>query len=193
MINVLISLLAFIFMLGLIVIIHELGHFLAARAFGIHCHEFSIGMGPAIYQRKGKNTIFSIRAIPLGGYVSIASDTGEYPEAEEAEDDAREVVDADNPKAPEHRPAWQQVIVLLAGVMMNIVLALCLMAVFIGVRGYVPMPTEPVVAEVFENSPAQEGGLQPGDRIVKITAEDGSTVEPKELDDVTEFLVYNPN
>lgn len=227
MINVLISLLAFIFMLGLIVIIHELGHFLAARAFGIHCHEFSIGMGPAIYQRKGKNTIFSIRAIPLGGYVSIASDTGEYPEAEEAEDDAREVVDADyseasdelkqeipvlsddktkekeadeeedwNAKVPpeqklDHRPAWQQVIVLLAGVTMNIVLALCLMAVFIGVRGYVPMPTEPVVAEVFENSPAQEGGLQPGDRIVKITAEDGSTVEPKELDDVTEFLVYN--
>lgn len=99
MINVLISLLAFIFMLGLIVIIHELGHFLAARAFGIHCHEFSIGMGPAIYQRKGKNTIFSIRAIPLGGYVSIASDTGEYPEAEEAEDDAVEVVDADYSEA----------------------------------------------------------------------------------------------
>ncbi|UNT94212.1 site-2 protease family protein [Allobaculum sp. Allo2] len=192
MINVLISLLAFIFMLGLIVIIHELGHFLAARAFGIHCHEFSIGMGPAIYQRKGKNTIFSIRAIPLGGYVSIASDTGEYPEAEEAEDDAREVVDADyseasdelkqeipvlsddktkekeadeeedwNAKVPpeqklDHRPAWQQVIVLLAGVTMNIVLALCLMAVFIGARGYVPMPTEPVVAEVFENSPRRK-------------------------------------
>ena len=79
-----IGLLAFLFMLSFIVIIHELGHFLVARHFGIHCHEFSIGMGPCIYQRQGKQTIFSIRAIPFGGYVMMA---GEQDGSQDEEED----------------------------------------------------------------------------------------------------------
>lgn len=73
-------------MLNVIVIIHEAGHFFAARSFGVHCHEFSIGMGPAIYQKQGKNTLFSIRALPIGGYVMMAGEE-DGSQSEDSEDD----------------------------------------------------------------------------------------------------------
>ena len=71
---VIVSIIAFILILGLIIIIHEGGHFFFARRAGILCHEFSIGMGPAIYKKKFKETTFCIRAIPIGGYVSMAGE-----------------------------------------------------------------------------------------------------------------------
>ncbi len=80
----LIGLIAFVFMLSVIVIIHELGHFLVARHYGVYCREFSIGMGPALYQHQGKETIFSIRAIPFGGYVMMAGED-DNTESDEAD------------------------------------------------------------------------------------------------------------
>ena len=65
----------FIVLLSIIVTIHEFGHFLVAKAFGVYCFEFSIGMGPALFTRKGKETKFSIRALPIGGYVAMAGET----------------------------------------------------------------------------------------------------------------------
>ncbi|MDE5855530.1 MAG: site-2 protease family protein, partial [Anaeroplasmataceae bacterium] len=71
---VIVSIIAFILILGIIIIIHEGGHFFFARRAGILCHEFSIGMGPAIYKKKFGETTFCIRAIPIGGYVSMAGE-----------------------------------------------------------------------------------------------------------------------
>lgn len=71
---IIVSIIAFVFILGLIIIIHEGGHFIFARRAGILCHEFSIGMGPVIYKKKFKETTFSIRAIPIGGFVSMAGE-----------------------------------------------------------------------------------------------------------------------
>lgn len=210
MINVLIGLLAFVFMLSAIVVIHELGHYLTARMFGVHAHEFSIGMGPALYQKQGKNTLFSIRAIPLGGYVMLAGEDGDPIDEE---DDAAEStadgqtesaqngeaqIDEDDwlSRVPDdqklcNKPAWQQIIVLGAGVFMNLVLALALMTTVFAIRGYVSLPALPIVESVYEDSAAAEGGLQPGDRIVKIVAQDGTTSYPETLNDVSEFCVYN--
>ena len=72
--NAIIAVLSFIIVLSIIVIVHEFGHFVTAKKFGVYCTEFSIGMGPAIYQRKGKETTFSIRALPIGGYVQMAGE-----------------------------------------------------------------------------------------------------------------------
>lgn len=69
-----IGIIAFVVMLSVIVILHELGHFLVAKHFGVYCKEFSIGMGPCLYQKQGKETAFSIRAIPFGGYVMMAGE-----------------------------------------------------------------------------------------------------------------------
>ena len=73
-----IGVLVFILVLGLIVLIHEAGHFLVAKKSGILCHEFSIGMGPLIWQTKKGETMFSIRAIPFGGYVAMAGEEVEF-------------------------------------------------------------------------------------------------------------------
>ena len=69
-----INLLAFVFSLGLIIAIHELGHLIFAKKANILCFEYSIGMGPAIYKKKGKETVFAVRAIPIGGFVSMAGE-----------------------------------------------------------------------------------------------------------------------
>lgn len=71
---IVVSLIAFVIILGLIIVLHEFGHFLMARRAGITCHEFSIGMGPAIYKHQFKSTLFCLRAIPIGGYVAMAGE-----------------------------------------------------------------------------------------------------------------------
>jgi regulator of sigma E protease len=191
MLNVVIGLLAFLLMLGVIVIIHEAGHFFAARAFGVYCHEFSFGMGPLLWQKQGKETKYSIRAFPIGGYVSMAGETGteEDEDGEEDIDDWQKNVPYEQKLAS--KPKWQQIIVMLAGVTMNFILAALLMIGLVAVRGTVAEPAEPVVYEVAENSAAQAAGLLPGDRIVKATAEDGSYVEPETQSELSEFIQYN--
>ena len=69
---ILVKIIVFILVLSVIIVIHELGHFLTAKKYGVLCHEFSVGMGPAIYKKKKGETTFAIRAIPFGGYVSMA-------------------------------------------------------------------------------------------------------------------------
>jgi membrane-associated protease RseP (regulator of RpoE activity) len=108
--------LLFLVFLSILIIIHELGHLAAAKAFKVYCLEYSIGMGPAIFKYKGKNaeTQFSLRAIPFGGYVSMYGEGVELPEGVEI---------------PESRSingikAWKRAIILLAGVTMNAFLAL---------------------------------------------------------------------
>lgn len=89
-----------------IIVIHELGHFIAAKLCGIQVNEFSLGMGPVLFRKQGKETAFSIRAIPIGGFVSM-----------EGEND-----DSDNPRAFGRKPVWKRMIVILAGAIMNLVL-----------------------------------------------------------------------
>lgn len=185
--NFVIGLLAFILMLGVIIMIHETGHFLAARAFGVHCHEFSFGMGPLLWQHQGKHTLFSIRAFPIGGYVSMAGETSD-DEDEEPDSWLKNVPDEEKLN---HKPAWQQIIIMGAGVVMNFVLAWALFSGIFMARGYVTQEALPVVYEVLDNTPAAQAGLKSGDTIVKVTAEDGSTLEPKTQNDVLEFMQYN--
>ena len=180
------GIIAFIFMLSVIVIIHELGHFLVAKHFGVYCHEFSIGMGPAIYQKKGKETTFSIRAIPLGGYVMMAGEND--GSQDEEEDDWLKNV-------PENRrihalPTWQQICVMIAGVMMNFILAAVLFIGLAMARGYVVEEPKPIVYEVVENSPAQKAGLQVKDEIIRIENEK-ETIQPQTQMDVLEFLQFH--
>ncbi len=191
MINFLIGLLAFILMLGVIIMIHEAGHFLAARAFGVYCHEFSFGMGPVLWQKQGKHTLFSIRAFPIGGFVSMAGETAEDPSDDEEDDEDNWMKNVPDDQKLNHKPVWQQIIVMAAGVVMNFVLAFGLMAIVISGQGMVSDEAEPVVYEVLEGSPAQRAGLTSGDRILKITAEDGSFVEPETQSQVSEFITFN--
>ncbi len=181
-----IGIIAFIVMLSVIVVLHELGHFLVARHFGVYCKEFSIGMGPALYQKQGKETVFSIRAIPFGGYVMMA---GEEDGSQSEEDDWLQKVPAQ--RRLNNIERWKQVLVMLAGIFMNIVLA---WVIYMGValsQGYVVEDAKPIVYEVLENSEAQSIGLQKDDVIKKIVASDGTTLKPSTQMEVLEFIQYH--
>jgi len=148
------NIIATILVLGIIVLIHELGHFLAARSIGVSVLEFSIGMGPRIYKHQGKNTVFSVRALPLGGYCLFDSDTTLQDEKGRS-------------ASILGRKPMEKIYVSVAGPVLNFVLAALILAVIFSVIG-VPIGYEAVVGEVQQGSPAASAGLLPGDRIVSI-------------------------
>lgn len=97
-----------------IILLHELGHFIAAKLCGIYVKEFAFGMGPVILRKKGKETEYVIRAFPIGGSCSFEGEDGGYAEGEIAPDS--------NPRAFNRKPVWQRMIVILAGPLMNLIL-----------------------------------------------------------------------
>jgi len=169
----------FILILSVIIIIHELGHLMTAKYFHVYCQEFSIGMGPALYKKEFKETTFAIRALPIGGFVSMAGEEG-----------------VDDDSIPFERTIkgiawWKQVIVMAAGAIMNVLLAWLLFILVVMVRGSVVLPNEPVVDGFSQHSAAQEAGFQINDRITKIET-NGEVTIPKTFDDVSEHLMYFP-
>jgi regulator of sigma E protease len=157
------SILAFIFVLGVLIFVHELGHFVTARRIGVRVLTFSLGFGPKLVKFRRGDTEYCISAIPLGGYVKMA---GENPE------------DARTGAADEFlsKTKWQRFQVLVMGPVMNIVLALCVMAFVLYQGAQVPAyEQQPVVIGAFtDNSAAARGGLKLGDQIVSI---DGKPIE----------------
>jgi regulator of sigma E protease len=149
--------------LGIIVMIHELGHFLVAKAVGISAEEFSIGMGPHLFKFSGKETTYSLRLLPIGGYVKFVG------EDEESKD----------PRAFKNAKVWKRMSVILAGPVMNFLFAVLLFCILFLSFGVVKGAL-PVVDSVIEGSVAQEAGLKAGDRFVKIGDIDLTNMENEE-------------
>ena len=151
------KLLLLILVLGVIILVHEFGHFIWAKKFGVHIYEFSIGMGPLLFSHKGKkdNIDYNIRAIPIGGYVSMAG---------EVYDDAEEEIPKE--KLMCNKPWYQRLIILVAGVVNNFILAIVLLSLYalIWQGGAIT----PKIQEVVENTPAANTNLKVGDVITKI-------------------------
>jgi regulator of sigma E protease len=151
------SALAFLFVLGVLIFVHELGHFLMARRIGVRVITFSLGFGPKLLNIKRGDTEYCISAIPLGGYVKMA---GENPE------------DSRTGAADEFlsKGKWQRFQVLVMGPIMNLVLAVIVMAVVLYQGALVPAyEQEPVVIAKFsEGSAAAKAGLKVGDRVVTV-------------------------
>ena len=171
----------FLLLLSVIIIIHEAGHLLAAKKFNVYCYEFSFGMGPLLWQKKTKETKYSVRAIPIGGYVSMAGETDAdelYPDVEVP--DERRLI---------NRPWWQRIIILLAGVTMNFLLAWVIFSVVYLSQGVYTESPPAVVGSVRENSPAERAGFEPGDIILEIRKEDGDSVRPKTFMDMQTFYI----
>lgn len=171
----------FLLLLSVIITIHEAGHLLAAKKFHVYCYEFSFGMGPLIWKKQTKETQYSIRAIPMGGYVSMAGETdGDelYPDVEVP--DERRLI---------NRPWWQRIIILLAGVTMNFLLAWVLFSVVYLAQGAYAESPAAIVGSVRENSPAERAGFQTGDIILEISKEDGDSIRPKTFMDMQTFYM----
>lgn len=151
------TVLLFVISLAVLIIIHELGHFSMAKAFNVYCQEFSLGFGPALFskKRKGKETYFSIRAIPFGGYVSMFGEGEDSPTTEDGE-----VIP--NNRSLEGIARWKKAIILVAGIVMNTILALTLFAI-----SNLAFPVQKASSEirVSENSIAMTSGLHDYDKI----------------------------
>lgn len=149
------SIFAFIIVLGVLVFFHELGHFLVARLCGVGVEIFSLGFGPRLVGKTVGRTDYRISGVPLGGFVKMV---GEEPDAE--------IDPADLPLSFTHKSVLKRIIIVAAGPLFNLVLAvLIFFGIFVVTGSYI---LEPVVGTVNEGTPARTAGLQEGDRITRI-------------------------
>ncbi len=160
--------LAFIFILGAAVVLHEFGHFIVAKFFKIRVETFSVGFGPRIFGKKWGTTDYRVSAIPLGGYVKLGGDESNAPiEGEGA---------SDIPLNEQFnlRPRWQKFLVAIAGPVMNILTALTIPFVGAIAQG-VPVMPAPIVMNVTAGGAAEIAGIKPGDRIVSFDGKENPT------------------
>jgi len=134
---------------GVLIGIHELGHFLAAKACGVRVNEFALGMGPKILHKQGKETLYSLRLLPFGGFCAMEGEDG----------------DSADPRAFSAKPAWQRAVILVAGAAMNFLLGFLLILCIAPQTRFI----EPVIGGFMEGCPYEgEAGLQTGDRILRV-------------------------
>ncbi len=143
-----------ILIFGVLIFVHELGHFIAAKSLGVKVNEFAICMGPALLQKTVGETTYSLRCIPIGGYCAM-----------EGEDEA-----SDNPRAFTSAKWWKRLIILAAGAFMNFAAGfLIVLLLFSSAQGF----STPQIAQFYPESPMEQHGLQEGDTFLSI---DGSRV-----------------
>jgi membrane-associated protease RseP (regulator of RpoE activity) len=177
------SVLAAISVLALLIVVHELGHFIAARSQGIHVNRFSLGFGPVLWKYQGPETEYAVRAIPLGGYVG-------FPD-----DDPDSDIPPNDPNLLGNRPVLDRAIVISAGVIANLIFAYFLLVTQIGTVGAQKFTPEPgvliptVATEV--SSAAVKAGIKPGDVILAV---DGKTLDasPSSLPFVRQAIQEHP-
>lgn len=175
--------LAIIFVFGLLVMIHEFGHYSVARLNGIKVLEFAFGFGPKIIGYKGKETEYNLRAIPLGGFVRLY---GMDPEVDENGEQV--LASVQDPRSFTNKKVWQRMAVIAAGAIMNFVLAIFL---FVLVFAYFGIPTAAsgnTIGSIVEGKPAAQVGIQVGAKIIAI---DG--IATPEWTDLVNAIHAKPN
>lgn len=151
----LLSIIAFILILGVIVLVHEFGHFIWAKKFGVHIYEFSIGMGPVIFTHEGKDKIkYRLRLLPIGGFVQMAGEV--------YEDDEK----IDKKKFMCNKPWHQRIIIIVAGVVNNFILALVLLFVYALIWGATTSTTR--ITMIEKDSAMDKAGINVGDKIIAV-------------------------
>lgn len=173
------SLIVFIIILAILVLVHELGHFLAAKKNGILVEEFGFGYPPRIFSFKIKETVYSLNLIPLGGFVKVYGE--EQHEKVNSKLKKRSFVS----KKP-----YQKALVLLAGVIGNFLLGWVIIS-YLFTQG-VPTPTKKVIVEqVIKNSPAEKAGIKPNDVIIRLLTTDNQVYLIKSTDDLISLTKKN--
>lgn len=180
------TIIVFILILGVLIFVHEFGHFITAKKTGVKVEEFGFGYPPRIFGIKKGETIYSLNLIPVGGFVRILGEEGIKKRSK-------------SKRAFYNKPAWQRAIILASGVFMNLLLAAVLLSIVngIGIPSFVEEGRETdyknikiQIVEVAKESPAAIAGLMPGDVISAIYFKDESIVI-KEIEDVQKFVAMH--
>ncbi|MGB7406713.1 MAG: RIP metalloprotease RseP [Pacificimonas sp.] len=178
------TVLMFVLMIGPLVFVHEMGHYLMGRFFGTKVESFSIGFGTQLAgwtDRRG--TVWKLSALPLGGYVKFAGDANA---AGAGSDGLEDVPDAERADYFAFKPIWQRALIVVAGPAINFLFAILIFAVFIGIYGQRLTPA--VISQVLPDTPAALAGLQAGDRIAQIDGDDVARWE-----DLVQTVRINPD
>lgn len=147
------TVIATIFVFGLLILFHELGHFITAKSVGMRVDEFAIGFGPKLISKKIGETVYSLRIIPLGGFNKIAGmDPGEQQDE----------------RSFSAKPIWARMLVIVAGSVMNFVLPVLLLFIVFVSTGIDTPSNQPLIGNIFADKPAAVAGLLPGDRITAV-------------------------
>ncbi len=164
------DLIIFIVALSILVLVHEFGHFFAARKTGVKVEEFGLGLPPRIFGKKIGDTIYSINWLPIGGFCKLYGEDG----------------DGKGGNSFNHKKPWQKLIIVLGGVLMNLVLAIVIFSTVYSILG-VPSETDTVkIIGIAKNSPAEKVGLRENDIILKV--QDKKIKKPTDLtDEVAKF------
>ncbi|MDO4500216.1 MAG: M50 family metallopeptidase [Erysipelotrichaceae bacterium] len=170
------TLILFLIMLTAITSVHECGHFVVAKLLNVYVKEFSIGMGKELFSKKGKETKYTVRMLPLGGYCAFVGE-----EDGVGEEDPLDV--------PEDRTLygakkWKRLLILFAGTFMNIVLAIFLVAMIYLSIGKTYEAPKPIISEVVVDTPAYNAGLMKDDFIKEVSLDNGYSIK---LDNFSEF------
>ncbi len=157
----LLTIVSAVFVFGLLVLVHEWGHFITAKMTNMRVDEFAIGFGPKLLSWQKGETLYALRAIPLGGFNRIAGMDFDEDEESDAGD-----------RAYFKRPVWARMIVILAGSFMNFVLPVILFFLIFFFSGIQTPNPEPIIGDVLAGRPAASAGLRPGDRILTINGQE---------------------
>ncbi len=180
---------AFVMIFGLLVFLHELGHFVVAKWAGIHVQVFSLGFGPRLFGWRGPQTDYRVSLVPLGGYVKMLGEETEM----ELVADPRDPTDAETPvgaaDAFSAKPRWQRLLVMVAGGVMNIVLAVIIVTAMnmAGRQEAAFLGQPPRLAGLVEDSPAERAGLRRGDRILAVEG-----VQVPDWEVLQQQVLFNP-
>lgn len=183
--------LLFIIVLGILVFVHELGHFLVAKNSGIRVDEFGMGFPPRLFGKKVGETVYSINLIPFGGFVKIFGENGD-----------EELPDADKSRSFAHKNRGIQAAVLAAGVTANVLFAW--LVISLGFMTGLPAPVgeygnadilnpKVIVTSVQADSPAANAGLRPGDALLSLKVGDDITSSPLTPEEVSKFITAHAN
>ncbi|HYD40696.1 MAG TPA: site-2 protease family protein [Anaeromyxobacter sp.] len=178
--NSFVTLLVTIAVLGGLIFVHELGHYLVAKLLGVKVLRFSIGFGPPIFSFQRGDTEYRIAWVPLGGYVKMAG-----------ADPTEEVAPEDRGRSLLEQPPGRRLLISLAGPVMNLVLPLALFAGLFWSRNGDPVPAA-IVGAVTPGSPAEAAGLRPDDRFVAVTGPDGERRVIRDFEDLVEKVAPHP-
>lgn len=167
----LLTIISFIIVLGILVFIHEFGHYISAKMAGIRVEEFALGFGPKLIStRKGK-TVYSIRGIPLGGFCKM---TGEVPPDDNMSEEEKEIYYKAKEKGEtfDQKSPWKRLAVIFNGPLMNFILAILIFILIFSVYGLpVDSTNSNIIGDVSPGMPAAEAGLRVGDRIIEINGQ----------------------
>src|SRR3989344_1223320 len=161
-----VTIISFILILGILVLMHEWGHFITARRLGVEVEEFGLGFPPRLFSWKKKGVVYSLNLIPIGGFVKIRGEDGSD----------------DDPHSFASQPTWKKSLIVSAGVVMNVVLSIALLSLvfYMGIPQILDKNFDDsrvsqrsvIIADILEDSPAQQAGLSVNDKILTINGQE---------------------